>query len=502
VPEPPAGNRAIPIGRPIANTTVYILDPHLQPVPIGVTGELCLGGDGLARGYLHRPELTADKFIPHPFSDEPGARLYRTGDLGRYLPDGNIDFLGRLDDQIKIRGFRVEPREIEAALLSHPGVKEALVMLREMAPGDKRLIAYIVAAPEPSLTAESLRDFLRDRLPVYMLPAFYVFLDKFPLDPHGKVDRQKLFALEVKPGISEKVYVPPRDAVEQRLVAAWEAVLEVSPIGVQDDFFALGGHSLLAVQLFAKIEKTLGKKLPLTLLYQRPTVAQLAEVIRAQDRLTPESCPILVPINISGSTPPFFLLQGKDALPFIERSLGEDQPLYYLQSPLETDENPFIGCDIEGVAAGYLQEMRRVQPGGPYFFGGFSLGGLLAFEIARQLHEQGSKVGLLFLVSPASPGGPGERAGFIPEKSLPLACRSAIKNYHPGICPAPSVLIQDRSALQGDRFDWRRMLTGCLGVHLIDALHEELLRRPHVQEWVQYLQKYLAEAQAMAAGNN
>ncbi|HTQ78991.1 MAG TPA: amino acid adenylation domain-containing protein, partial [Thermoanaerobaculia bacterium] len=286
VPVPPLGEeRGIPtIGRPVDNTAIYVLDPEGQPVPAGVHGELYVAGIGLARGYLRRPELTAAKFVPDPWSGEPGARMYRTADLVRYLPDGDLDFLGRLDHQVKVRGLRIELGEIESVLGQHPGVREAAVLAREARedrPGDKRLAAYVTPAALPGPTAEELRGFLAERLPAYMVPADWVLLPELPLTANGKVDRRALPAPEVAGG--EELYVPPQGPLEEALAAIWQEVLGRERIGAQDDFFAFGGHSLLATQVISRVRSSLGVDLPLRALFESPTVAALAaEVARAR----------------------------------------------------------------------------------------------------------------------------------------------------------------------------------------------------------------------------
>jgi amino acid adenylation domain-containing protein len=285
----------VPIGRPIANTQIYVLDAYLQPVPIGVPGELYIGGTGLARGYLNRPELTAEKFIPHPFSDEPGARLYKTGDLARYLPDGNLEYLGRLDHQIKIRGVRMELGEIEAVLGQHPAVRQAVVLAREETPGDTRLAAYVVPTREPAPTTSELRGFLKAKLPESMVPTAFVVLEALPLTPSGKVDRNALPQPEGDRPALERGFVAPHDVIEWELTHMWEDLLGVKPIGVQDDFFELGGHSLLAVQLFAYIEKQIGTRLPLVTLFQRPTIAHLAQSLRDLGEAAPGALPYELP---------------------------------------------------------------------------------------------------------------------------------------------------------------------------------------------------------------
>ncbi len=292
---------SVSIGRPITNTQVYVLNHRLHPVPIGAPGELYIGGDGLARGYWNRPGLTAERFIPNPFSDEPGACLYKTGDLVRYLPDGNIEFLGRLDNQLKIRGFRIEPGEIEAALTEHPAVREVVVMARNAGstpgslrprtePSDKlktgsvevtgkQLVAYFVAAREPTPTITELRRFLKRKLPDYMAPSAFVRLDAMPLTPNGKVDRHAL----PTPGTDRpelvQSFVAPRNPVEEVLAQIWAQVLNLERVGVHDDFFELGGHSLLATQVISRLHKTFRLALPVRSLFENPTVAGLAEAL-------------------------------------------------------------------------------------------------------------------------------------------------------------------------------------------------------------------------------
>jgi len=265
-----------PIGRPIANTQVYLLDQHLQPVPVGVPGELHIGGAGLARGYLNRPELSAQKFIPNPFSDEPGSRLYKTGDLARYLSDGNIEFLGRIDQQVKIRGFRIELAEIESVLSHYPGVREVTVMVREDAPGDKRLVAYVVPHAGQALTTTDLRCFLEEKLPKYMVPSAFVLLEVLPLTPNGKVDRR---ALPVPEGLRDELtvdYVAPQSEMERTIAAIWQEVLQVEKVGIHDNFFDLGGHSLLVIQVHSKLRDTLNRELSVVDIFQHPTISALA----------------------------------------------------------------------------------------------------------------------------------------------------------------------------------------------------------------------------------
>jgi amino acid adenylation domain-containing protein len=267
------------IGRPIANTQIYILDEHLQQVPIGEPGELYIGGAGLAKGYLKRPELTAEKFIQHPFSNQPGAHLYKTGDLACYLPDGQIAFLGRADHQIKIRGYRIEPNEIVSVLNSHPSIQSSVVVAREDTPGNKRLVAYIVPVPRAHIMSGSLRDILTTQLPEYMVPTAFVVLDALPLTPNGKVDRAALPAPDATNIVRDGASVAPSTPLEERLAEIIAILLNVEAIGRDDNFFMLGGHSLLGTQLITRVSETFGVDLPLRTLFEAPTIRQLSDEI-------------------------------------------------------------------------------------------------------------------------------------------------------------------------------------------------------------------------------
>ncbi|HEX9136850.1 MAG TPA: non-ribosomal peptide synthetase, partial [Nitrospirota bacterium] len=268
-----------PIGHPIANAEIYILGPYLDVLPIGIPGELYIGGHGLAHGYLNRPELTAEKFIPNPFSNELGARLYRTGDLARYLPDGNIEFLGRLDNQVKVRGYRIELGEIESVLGQHPSVREVVVLAREDSPGDKRLVAYIAFSNAQACTGSELRSFLIEKLPEYMVPSAFVVLDSLPLTPNGKIDRKALPLPDQSRRELGESYVLPRTPIEEIIVEIWADVLKLEKVGVHDNFFDLGGHSLLGVQLISRLRAEFQADLRVRCLFQFPTVAGIANII-------------------------------------------------------------------------------------------------------------------------------------------------------------------------------------------------------------------------------
>jgi acyl-CoA synthetase (AMP-forming)/AMP-acid ligase II/acyl carrier protein len=283
-----ADGSTLPMGRPIANTRAYLLDGHLRPVPVGVPGELYLGGAGVTRGYLHRPDLTSERFLADPFCAEPGARMYRTGDLARYRPDGTLEFRGRVDTQVKLRGYRIELGEIEAALAEHPRVREAVVLLREDAPGVRYLAAYVVRSAEPAGAAEddaqAIRHHLQQRLPAYMVPTALVLLDAFPLTPNGKIDRRTLPAPE-RLGARERTRVPPRTPVERTVAEVWAEVLGLSAesLSIEDDFFALGGNSLLATRTVARLRARYGVELPVRALFESPTLAALSDALVARE---------------------------------------------------------------------------------------------------------------------------------------------------------------------------------------------------------------------------
>jgi acyl carrier protein len=268
-----------PIGTPVANTRVYVLDANHEPVPVGVPGELYLASVQVAKGYIHRPDLTAEKFLPDPFAADrdTGHRMYKTGDRVRFLPDGNLEYLGRTDDQVKWRGFRIEPGEIEARLAEHATVQQAAVLLREDTPGDKRLVAYIIGTAEESPDPLNIRAWLKQQLPDYMVPTTFVVLDTMPLTPSGKVSRRKLPLPDYGDGAQD--YVAPRNPVEEELAKIWCKVLNLKQVGIHDDFFELGGHSLLATQLISRIRDALEVELPLKLIFRNPSVALLSDAV-------------------------------------------------------------------------------------------------------------------------------------------------------------------------------------------------------------------------------
>jgi amino acid adenylation domain-containing protein len=415
---------AVSIGSPIDATHIYILDDNGELVPQGVSGEIYIGGAGVANGYFRNPQLTRQRFLADPFSPVVGARMYRTGDAGRWRANGTLEYLGRLDHQIKLRGFRIEPAEIELAIKATGRVRDAIVVAREVSGGDVRLIAYCVVAAaelhEPQLSPV-LSEALSRQLPSYMVPSAFVPLTEFPHTPNGKIDRKALLLSspwplpQVESAADADTYVAPRDEIETTLQKLWQDVLGVPRVGIRDNFFRLGGHSLLATRLFAGIERAFGVPLQLALLFERSTIEYLAECIRAAaappvaQPVAPRKFSILVPMQMQGSRPPLFCVHGAggQVLNFwaLSQHLGKDQPFYALQAPgVDGKENPY--ANIEAMARAYLEELRAQQPQGPYYLSGYCGGGWIAFEMANRLRRAGEAVAMLALLDAYGPNTP------------------------------------------------------------------------------------------------
>ena len=386
----------LPIGRPVANACVYLLDPDLNPVPVGVPGEIHIAGVGVAQGYLNHPQLTAQKFIRDIFSDDPSARMYKTGDLARYLPNGDLEFVGRRDNQVKIRCFRVEPGEIESVLAKHSGVTDTAIVLHQDSTGNKRLVGYVVRINE-AVTEANLRAHVQAQLPEYMVPSEFVFLKAMPLTPNGKIDRRALASMssETAPGTNAAGEIS--DPLQKELIQIWQELLGRKGIGIRDNFFELGGHSLLAARLMHRLTQIQGKSLPLAVLLEAPTIEKLAAVLRGD---VSKHWSSLVAIQPEGSKPPFFCVHGVggNVVGFQElaKRMKPDFPFYGLQSQ-GLDGKSDLFTTIESMAAHYLEEIRGVQPHGPYHVGGFSMGGLVAYQMAQQLLAAGEEVGLVVL---------------------------------------------------------------------------------------------------------
>lgn len=397
------GAGAVPIGQPIANAQLYVLDDRLQPVPVGVSGELFIGGAGLARGYLNQPDLTAEKFIPHPFSSSHGERLYRTGDLARHLSDGQIEYQGRLDEQVKLRGYRIELDEIRATLKEHSAVQDSVVLLREDTPGDKRLVAYVVLHKDDAPETIHWREFLKTKLPDYMIPSAFIMLDELPLTVNGKVARN---ALPASGGAKTRAeagrrFVAPRNAVEEQLSEIWQAELHLESISMDDRFLELGGHSLLALRLLSRINQQFNSNLSLEALLQAETIGEMAQLLNpAIEQAAPWSPLVQLQTAAAGETElPFFCVHPATGSPFAYMELARQlkRQFYGLRSRVV---EPLTS--IAAMAAHYLEAVRAVQPNGPYLLGGWSMGGLVAYEMAVQLQAQGATVGLVALMDRAA----------------------------------------------------------------------------------------------------
>ena len=391
--------RRVPIGRPIANTQIYILDERLEPVPVGTEGEIFIGGVAVGRGYWNRPDLTAERFVADPFSPSRKGRMYKTGDLGRWRADGAVEYLGRNDHQVKIRGFRIELGEIEAQLARHAEVAEAVVLARDNAQGEKSLVAYFVPrslATSPGL--EQLRTHLEAVLPDHMVPSAFVPLPEFPTSPNGKLDRKALPAPD-SAFFLRRPYHAPQGQVEEALAGIWQALLGVERIGRDENFFELGGHSLLALGLRSRIQDQLGIEIPLSALIEAPTIERLAGRIAAG---SPGDCLVLIRAGDGG--PPLFLIHDGDGETLLYRTLAlrldRRHAVYGLQ-PHALPGVPLAHTRIPEMAAHHIARIRSVQPRGPYFLGGMCAGAVIAFEMALQLQMQGERVALVALLDAA-----------------------------------------------------------------------------------------------------
>lgn len=399
------GGTLVNLGRPIRETRLHLLDRDLAPVGGSQPGEIFIAGAGLARGYLNRPELTAERFVPDPFSAEPGARLYRTGDLAREAPGDGLEYLGRADHQVKVRGVRVELGEIEAALGLHRSVRESAVTAREFADGDKKLVAYVVSKAGPAPSVGELRAHLKGSLPDYMMPSAFVALAELPLTYNGKVDLRALPApAGGRPDLAESP-LAPRDDAERGLRLIWEEVLGVSPVGVRDDFFELGGDSLSAAHMLTLVSEQFGRTLSPSALMPAATIEGLAGWLTAPAE---ERDSLLVAFQTGGAEPPLFFIHGLGGEVYGYRALashlGADRPVYALRARGLDDSLPPYET-VEEMAAAYVKEMLAVQPHGPYFLGGYSSGGLIAYEVAGQLLAAGHEVAYLAVLDETAPPG-------------------------------------------------------------------------------------------------
>jgi aspartate racemase len=520
----------LPIGKAIANTQLYILDESRNAVPNGATGELYVGGPGVARGYLGRPELTAEKFVADPFTS--GSRMYKTGDLVLRRPDGNIEFIGRADFQVKIRGFRVELGEIESVLEKHSAIAEAVVVAHEVN-GEKRLAGYVIAS-EPKPSGSELSRFLKDRLPEYMVPADFIFLETMPLTPNGKVDRKALPAPEAREVERPEDFVAPRDNFELTMTRLWEQILNTRPISVRDNFFELGGHSLAAARLMGQVEKQFGKNLLLTDLLQAPTVEELVAMVRLDAPSTARSA--VIALQPLGSKPPFFFVHGLGGTVMrfrdLARRMAPDQPFYGIQAK-GLDGAETCLHRVEDMAEVYLRDLRSAQPEGPYYLGGYSFGGYVALEMARRLLRQGEEVRSLVLLDTYVGGSQSllerfltlssaQKIAYVKRRAqryrknlkrriefwfLPPAvkkvrrgCASAEHSYE--LRPYPERIVLFRAGEKGLRGleepgdGWQKYAAGGLEIHELDGDHGNILNEPNVQFLAAELRQCLERAQS------
>lgn len=523
--------RSVPIGKPISNTQVYVLSRDMQPVPVGVAGELFIAGDGLARGYLNDPSTTAERFVPNPFLSFAGDRLYRTGDQVKYRNDGSIEFLGRLDQQVKIRGYRIEPGEIEVALSQHAAVEDCVVKTQTSKTGEKRLAAFAVAATGQTLRPDELKEFLQQKLPEYMVPSFVAVVDHLPLTENGKIDRDALPNIEDL-SANGNGFVAPRSEVEHKLAGAWMKVLGLEQVGVHDNFFDLGGHSLLAVKLINEIQRELGKRIPLMTLFQTTTIAGLAHLLA--NNTPPQSWPTLVPIQAGNSQYPLFCVSAPNvnALGYVSlaRALGLEQTAFGLQAQYpedaESEHSQFV---VENVAVEYLRALQKEQPHGPYRLIGMCRGAHIAYEMACRLEEQGEKVSLLgvldtfvmentynyfwylehyverlrfwarlsakeklsfitsqwgkVLLNRREPESPLHRVYFPGEDFKPKTYSGRILVFR--------VFKQPRNRISNWNLGWERLAGGGVEVRVIPGTHETLLREPHVRVLAKELKEFI-----------
>jgi amino acid adenylation domain-containing protein len=428
----------IPIGRPFDNTKLYILDEAMRPVSVGTPGELYIGGVGVSRGYIGRPDLTAQRFLANPFRPD-GDRIYKTGDLTRFRSDGVVEYLGRLDDQVKIRGHRIELGEVEATLARHPDIHAAVVVAHRDADAGDSLIGYVVTAHGNDVDSPRVRGYLQATLPDYMVPRHFVSVREYPLTPTGKIDRK---ALAVQPlpirCESSRPKAVPRTDVERDLLLLWEEVLRVHPIGIDDDFFELGGQSFVAAKLVTLIRERLGHALPLGVLLEASTVAKMAAVL--EHRLENGSSSCLVPLNVEGSRPPLFLIAGVGGHVFtfhkFARLLGTDQPSYGVKA-IGVDGTRPPPARLEEIAALYLDEILATRRAGPYVVGGYSIGALVAFELAAQMQERHLEVGPLVVFDRPAPDYP---------RPLPLPLRlwRHVKNFYTFSRPERHTYVRER----------------------------------------------------------
>lgn len=529
----------VTIGRPLPHTQAYVLDGNREPVPVGVPGELYLSGDGLARGYFGQENLTRERFVPNPFSADPGSRMYRTGDLARYLPDSNLEYMGRLDNQVKVRGFRIELEEIETVLSRHASVQSVVVMAREITPGDKRLVAYVVPSGQ-SFSASALKEEIRQSLPAYMVPSIFVEMNALPLSPNGKIDRRRLPAPE--PTVAERSEVlRPRDELESTLVRIWEKALAIPAIGIRDDFFDLGGHSLIAARVLAEVGDVIGRDLPLSALFRGATVESLAQFIRHGEN-TGDSLVMEIQHG-DDSRLPFFAIvpPGEESLGYamLARHMGPAQTVYKIQghTPVLDGSRPHTKEELQNLTEEYVAGMRSVQPHGPYSVGGLCDGTHIAEQIVLRLEAEGDEVGLFAIfdtwvmqhsqirwlwkvdyywrrLQDMKKMSLGEKLASYKRATevrvLHVTGQKAIRtdwrerywpeNFTPPRFRAPVVLFkrpkQQFYYVNDPEMGWGKRSEGGVEIHEVDFPHAHILREPHVGQFGKTLAEWMTRLSA------
>jgi amino acid adenylation domain-containing protein len=554
--EPGESDGTVPIGRPIANTQLYVLDRNGEPVPALVPGELYVGGDGVTPGYWDRPDLTEAAFVSNPFSGDPvatdpAAKLYRTGDMVRYLPDGNLEFLGRRDQQVKIRGLRIELGEVEAILAQHPDVREAVVVTHSNGSGEPQLAAYVATREEFNTSSNELRIFLKRRLPNYMVPSAFHLRRALPRTANGKVDRSRLLLSEsVLADVAPAPICVPKNDVEKRLLAIWQRVLKTDSQDVTQDFFAMGGHSLLAAQLLAGIEKEFGRPLSLAFVFQAPTIEQMAESLSQAGKSLRDRA--IVPIQPNGTKPPLFWIRGGPRFRLLAQKLGLDQPFFGLDLPYTDSSKLPVPYRFEDIAELLVQALQEAQPRGPYFLAGLCVNAVLAYEVARQLLQRGEEVALLALFdghnqayykNPFTDGRYSGRIKYHLSNLLHLDAREtpaylldrldearrkiqrlawqlttdrnagatgntddivhpAFHRYDPKPYPAKMVLLQSSAWPEGPYFDfrlgWEHLVSSGIEFHWMPGDHPSMFTEPNVNLVAEKLRVHLGQSASVA----
>lgn len=521
---------SVPIGFPLNNTTVHVLDEQRNPVPIGRKGELYTGGDGVALGYWKRDDLTAEKFIDDPFSGKSSAKLYRTGDIVKWQADGSIAFIGRGDGQVKIRGFRVELGEIENALNDLPAVKDKVVMARQDGPGEKQLACYVVPSDAHKDNQDELlntvREHLRAKLPAYMVPTGFMLMNELPLTANGKVDRRALPAPTAQGGSMKAQHVSPRDPVERTLAGIWGKVLNASDIGIHDDFFDLGGHSLIGIQLLGQVEQQFNRTLPLKSLFEAPTIAQFAELLR--DGSTVVQWKNLSLIQPDGDGLPLFCVHGDEASHFIPKYIGSTRPFYAFFHQGE-DGRRIEYTTVEAIAAHFIREMKQAKPNGPYLLTGFSFGGIVAYEMAQQLNVAGHDVPLLAVLDTYSPELHQQAVAadmpfytglknliyrFLVKRALrnggtvPTWLRNfhiidtydrAVAAYRPKPWRGKLTVLKAKDSWGPKEMGWSELAQGGLDVRVLPGDHYNIIKEPQVAELAKHLGDLVAAIEGGAA---